>query len=485
MAQRQDLQLQCPEGSQGCSERQQQGVEDGHEIAASVSLFSDKINPLSSYRLFGSHNDRRPCARFCTMTARVIRCSPSFALSFNCRTHMSLPEFIRGHYEEIVREFAAYAKTLMPPGPEMTDAALRDHAKAMLKAVVEDMQLRQTPEEAHHKSQGRGVERTMEAAGRLHAADRIAHGYTFQGVLAEFRALRASVLRLYEETGVTDLSEVRRFNEAIDEALTESMQQFASETTLLREELHAKAEKNTSLLAEISDRQAAEERIKALFRRLVSMQDEERRRLSRDIHDQIGQQMTALRMTLEGLHPSHDRAPSQEDDLGRARKLLEDIDQSLQFLTWELRPAGALEQHGLTVALENLVSAWSERFGIPADCHVPTAETLQLPLDVASNLYALVQEALHNIVKHAGARHVGVLLQVRDREAVLIVEDNGRGFDAAQVPEHAENHGLGLVSMRERASLCGGTLEIDAAPGRGTTIFVRIPLTAKPTTPHV
>jgi signal transduction histidine kinase len=397
---------------------------------------------------------------------------------------MSLPEFIRGHHEELIREFAAYAKTLMPPGAAMTDAELRDHAKEMLKAVVEDMQLRQTPEEAQRKSQGRGSVRTMEVSGRLHAADRIAHGYTFEAVLAEFRALRASVLRLYEDTGASDLTEVRRFNEAIDEALTESMHQFASETTLLREELNAKAEKNTSLVAEIRDRRAAEEKIKALFRRLVSMQDEERRRISRDIHDQIGQQMTALRMTLEGLHPSNGDA-SQEGDLGRARKLLEDIDQSLHFLTWELRPAGALEHHGLTIALENLVSAWSERFGIAADFQGPKAETLRLPLDVVTHVYALVQEALHNIVKHADARHVSVLLQAHDSEAVVIVEDDGRGFDAAQVPERSEHHGLGLVSMRERASLCGGTLDIDAAPGRGSTIFVRIPVAAERATPEV
>jgi hypothetical protein len=142
---------------------------------------------------------------------------------------MSLPDFIHGRREDIIRDFAAYAKTLMPPGADMTDAELRDHAEEMLKAVVEDMQLRQTPEEAHRKSQGWGSHRSMEAAGRLHAADRIAHGYTFQAVLAAFRALRASVLRLYAEIGASDLTEVRRFNEAIDEALTESMHQFASE----------------------------------------------------------------------------------------------------------------------------------------------------------------------------------------------------------------------------------------------------------------
>ena len=148
---------------------------------------------------------------------------------------MSLPDFIRGHHLEIISEFAAFAKTLMPPGAEMTDAELRDHAEEILTAIVEDMHLRQTPDEQHRKSQGRGSAHSMETAGRLHAVDRIAHGYAFQAVLAEFRALRASVLRRYEETGATDFKELRRFNEAIDEALTESMREFAGESALLRE----------------------------------------------------------------------------------------------------------------------------------------------------------------------------------------------------------------------------------------------------------
>jgi two-component system, chemotaxis family, sensor kinase Cph1 len=190
-------------------------------------------------------------------------------------------------------------------------------------------------------------------------------------------------------------------------------------------------------------------------------------------------------MTLDGLHTSPDGDSGPRDHVGRARQLVEDIDRSLHFLTWELRPAAALEHHGLAIALENLVSAWSERFGIAADFQGPKAETLRLSLDVATNLYGLVQEALHNVVKHSGARHVAVLLQARDHQAVVIVEDDGRGFEAAQVSERLENQGLGLVSMRERASLCGGTLEIDAAPGRGTTIFVRIPLVAEPATPDV
>jgi signal transduction histidine kinase len=149
---------------------------------------------------------------------------------------MALSAFIRGHHVQIIREFTVFAKTLMPPGADMTDAELADHAADMLTAVVQDMSISQTPDEQSHKSQGRGSAKTMEASGNLHADDRIHHGFTFRSVLAEFRALRATVLRLYAESGDTDLIEVRRFNEAIDEALTASMDRFAIRTDLFRDQ---------------------------------------------------------------------------------------------------------------------------------------------------------------------------------------------------------------------------------------------------------
>jgi hypothetical protein len=149
---------------------------------------------------------------------------------------MSLSGFIRDHHEAIISEFGRFAKTLMPPGPEMTEAELRDHAEEILTAVVQDMSIPQSPEEQYLKSRGHGVAKTMEASGALHADDRIRHGFTFRAVLAEFRALRATVLRLYEESGATDLADVRRFNEAIDEAMTESMDRFAARTDLFRDQ---------------------------------------------------------------------------------------------------------------------------------------------------------------------------------------------------------------------------------------------------------
>ena len=149
---------------------------------------------------------------------------------------MALSEFIRGHHEEIISEFALFAKTLMPPGSEMTEAELRDHAEEILTAVVQDMSIAQSPEEQFLKSRGRGAAKTMEFSGALHADNRMRHGFTFRDVLAEFRALRATVLRFYETSGASDLAEVRRFNEAIDEAMTASMHRFAVQTDLFRDQ---------------------------------------------------------------------------------------------------------------------------------------------------------------------------------------------------------------------------------------------------------
>src|SRR5688572_22580196 len=128
---------------------------------------------------------------------------------------MSLSIFIRNQHEEIIREFAVFAKTLMPPGAAMSEPELRDHAEEILTAIGHDMGAAQTVDEQIRKSQGLGTAKAMAASGRLHADNRIQHGFSVGAVLAEFRALRATVLRLYELSGASDLTEVRRFNESV------------------------------------------------------------------------------------------------------------------------------------------------------------------------------------------------------------------------------------------------------------------------------
>jgi signal transduction histidine kinase len=149
---------------------------------------------------------------------------------------VALGEFIERHQEAIIVEFSAFARTLIPPGSAMTVADLRDHAKDMLAAIAQDLKTEQSATEQLEKSKGHGSARVMESSGRLHADGRIDHGFTPGQVLAEFRALRASALRLYERSGNTDIRGVTRFNEAIDEVLTESMTRYAVKTDLYRDQ---------------------------------------------------------------------------------------------------------------------------------------------------------------------------------------------------------------------------------------------------------
>lgn len=150
---------------------------------------------------------------------------------------MALSEFIRAHHPEIIADFEEFARTLMPPGANMTSAELRDHAEEMLTAVFEDLETDQDATEQSKKSRGMGTQRSMAASGIQHADARIRHGFTPAQLLAEFRALRGSLLRLYELSGeVPDLAGIRRFNESIDEALTESMIRFGLMTDLYRDQ---------------------------------------------------------------------------------------------------------------------------------------------------------------------------------------------------------------------------------------------------------
>ena len=213
--------------------------------------------------------------------------------------------------------------------------------------------------------------------------------------------------------------------------------------------------------------------VRSLFERLVTAQEEERRRIARDIHDQVGQQMTALRMHLEALRSQAAAKSTLAEQAERTQRLAEEIDQSIDFLSWQLRPA-ALDHLGLSAALQNLVTGWSERFAMAADFAVHGVDDMRLGRDVESNLYRIAQEALHNVAKHAGATHVSLYLAQQNGSLLMLVEDNGRGFDADSASA-AVNGSMGLINMRERAALVGGSLEMESAAGQGTSIYVRIP----------
>jgi PAS domain S-box-containing protein len=264
-----------------------------------------------------------------------------------------------------------------------------------------------------------------------------------------------------------DLTERKRLEDALLRAQDELEQRVRDRTAEL-------AKTNSELAAEVQERRAAEAQVKALFRRLVTVQEEERRRIARDLHDQLGQPMTVLRMELDALESRSTDPMSFTAQAARMRGIAEELDRNIDFLTWDLRPA-ALDHLGLPAAIAKLVNDWSERFKIAAEFGASWPEQCRLLPETEANLYRLTQEALHNIAKHAAAQHVSVLLERRVDQAVLIIEDDGRGFVLDHVSTEARG-GLGLVSMRERATLVGGECHIESAPGQGTSIYVRIPM---------
>ncbi|HEV2799532.1 MAG TPA: PAS domain S-box protein, partial [Pyrinomonadaceae bacterium] len=265
-----------------------------------------------------------------------------------------------------------------------------------------------------------------------------------------------------------DLTERHRADESLRRA------HDALETNV-RERTLELAKANEALRDEISERIRTERARVRLLRQLVRAQEGERRRIARDIHDQLGQQMTALRLNLAALNQGCDGNEELSRKLEQTKSLAEQIDADVDFLTWELRPA-ALDDIGLAEALRNFAREWSKYSGIEADFHTTGMDKGRLSPETEINLYRITQEALNNASKYAEATRVDVLLERRDRQVVLIIEDDGVGFNPEQDARGEGHKGMGLVGMRERAMLVGGTLEIESKPTEGTTIFARVPV---------
>jgi two-component system, chemotaxis family, CheB/CheR fusion protein len=234
------------------------------------------------------------------------------------------------------------------------------------------------------------------------------------------------------------------------------------------------AKVNESLRDEISERIQTERDRVRLLRQIVRAQEDERRRIARDIHDQIGQQMTALRLNLATIDQAYSGDGEIREKLEQTKAIAERLDEDVDFLAWELRPA-ALDDIGIAEAMGTFVRQWSRYSGVEAQFHTTGVDKERLSPETETNLYRIMQEALNNTMKYAQASRVDVLLERRDNQVVLIVEDNGAGFDPNKEIGGTDK-GMGLIGMRERAALVGGTLQIESKPNQGTTIFVRVPV---------
>jgi signal transduction histidine kinase len=230
---------------------------------------------------------------------------------------------------------------------------------------------------------------------------------------------------------------------------------------------------------ETAERERAELERAMLRRRLAATEEDERRRLSRELHDEVGQHLTALGLGLQAL--SDVATPGSEVDrrATQLRSLADLLGRELHDLAVRLRPR-ALDDFGLEAALAAYGEEWAAHSGVTIDVHTG-AEAERLPAAVESAVYRVVQEALTNVAKHSGATHASVVVERRDGHVIAIIEDDGRGFDTSIGMDSAASSGsgLGLLGISERAALLGGTLEIESAPGGGgTTLYFRIPISA-------
>ncbi len=226
--------------------------------------------------------------------------------------------------------------------------------------------------------------------------------------------------------------------------------------------------------AEVEQRRRAEAERAELMKRIVNTQEDERGRISRELHDNLGQHLTAVMLGLQALETQMEsftggKRGQSAPPLDKLRELVDGLMRAAHRQAWELRPA-ELDAMGLESALGQYIRDWSGRAGIEVDFQATGWHRRPAP-EVETTLYRVVQEALTNVVRHANASVVGVVIERSDNMASVIIEDDGQGFDLEQ------NTGrLGVLGMQERLSIVNGTLEIESIPGEGTTVFARVPL---------
>lgn len=249
----------------------------------------------------------------------------------------------------------------------------------------------------------------------------------------------------------------------------------------------------TGLVWDISDRKRAEAAADlersirerdALRRELAGAEEAERRRLARELHDQLGQQLTGVALGLEdaerlarldGLSRSDSGAVLLKR-LDQLKVLAREMTMAARYLALELRPQ-ELDDMGFEDALRTYAAEWSTRFGVAAETLVVGEARRLAPSDLGSTLYRITQEALTNVAKHARATSVSVIVEMAQDEVRLIIEDDGGGFDVDATTQRARRERrLGLAGIRERAALVGGSVKVESSLGHGTSLFVTLPV---------
>ena len=280
---------------------------------------------------------------------------------------------------------------------------------------------------------------------------------------------------LREDANITGLVVVFRdvtARKQAEKALRQAHEQLADRAkqlqTLVKSRTAKLAKSNEQLRREMAEREA-------LRRKLLHAQEEERRRIARELHDQMGQNLTALNVGLKSLLDRQSRS-GLGSRVQRLQELATQTARDLHRVAVELRPA-ALDDLGLVKAIRALTETWSTRYGIDVDFEAGQYQPAGISSEIETILYRIIQEALNNVAKHSGATRVALVLRHTADQVHAIIEDDGRGFDARVASQSGNGSGrLGLLGIQERLGMVGGNFKVESAPERGATLLVRIPI---------
>jgi signal transduction histidine kinase len=254
-------------------------------------------------------------------------------------------------------------------------------------------------------------------------------------------------------------------------------EEFPIESTISQTQVDGKPQL-TAVLRDVTQRRHAEEelremnrQLRALSASLQNVREQERKRISAELHDELGQQLTGLKLDLVWLAGrAKEGRPATTDQIDAMRHLLDTAISSVRRIAADLRPL-ILGDLGFGEAVTWQTAEFAKRSGLAITMELPGAEHVHDDAR-ATALFRIVQESLTNIARHAGASQVQIRLAAEQELLVLTVRDDGSGI----APDGPRSNGIGLVSMRERATALGGQLRIASIPGRGTTIEVTLPL---------
>jgi signal transduction histidine kinase len=222
-----------------------------------------------------------------------------------------------------------------------------------------------------------------------------------------------------------------------------------------------------AILSDVTERREAESRIRALSRRLLDVQEKERREMGHALHDEVGGSLTILRLALEKARPMHgsDVPPGLED----VQQIVDELSDQIRYISHTMRPS-MLDDYGLLDALHWYFERFEDRTGIKVNFshNMPDG---RLPVRIETTAYRIVQETLTNAARHSGTKNIDMTLYYGQCVLSLSIDDRGCGFDPEEIAA-----GIGITGMQDIAELAGGTLTVSSSPGEGTSIQCEIPV---------